>query len=274
MTVVDHMIPNYEPRKRVLLSAHSISPNYGSELGIGWNIATRLARWHDVTVLCSPIQYDFHSPGKHWDARKEIAEYFRNHGAIDNLTFLFVNPPVLSRILQRESFPVRQTLYYVGYAAWQRAAYKLALLHHREKAFDIAHQLTTTGYREPSYLWQLDCPFVWGPISGATSTPWSFFRQLSLQGRLFYGSRNILNEYQKRRHSRVRKAAKASVHMWVVGKAEQEMVSDLWGQRAEPMLKLARMSVPMLLSVVSIQGKHCVFAGSVNISGGKRYRSY
>ena len=31
---------------------------------------------------------------------------------------------------------------------------------------DLIHQLTSISFREPGFLWRLDKPFVWGPISG------------------------------------------------------------------------------------------------------------
>ncbi len=74
---------------------------------------------------------------------------------------------------------MRRTLYYTGYAAWQRAAYRAALDLHRDRPFDLAHQLNITGYREPGYLWKLPIPFVWGPVGGAADIPPGFFPIMS-----------------------------------------------------------------------------------------------
>ena len=38
-------------RLKVLISAHELSPVQGSECAEGWNIVTRLAEYHDVTVI-------------------------------------------------------------------------------------------------------------------------------------------------------------------------------------------------------------------------------
>jgi hypothetical protein len=37
-------------RLRVLISSHEFSPEQGSECAVGWNIATRMAAYHDVTA--------------------------------------------------------------------------------------------------------------------------------------------------------------------------------------------------------------------------------
>src|SRR5580698_4916395 len=72
-------------RRRVLISAAAFSPARGSEPGIGWNICTRLAGYHDVVVLCCP----FFGSENH---RQEVESYLRTHGDIPGLTIHFVEP--------------------------------------------------------------------------------------------------------------------------------------------------------------------------------------
>ena len=181
------------PRKRILVGAYAISPARGSEPGVGWQICSRLARFHDVTVLCSPGV-----PGPDANcSRDEIAQHVARHGAIDGLTLKFVEPPPLSWLFQRETMLCRRTLYYAGAAAWQRAAYSIAADLHVDQPFDLVHHLNITGYREPGYLWKLNAPFVWGPIGGASNYPGKYFDLLSRKERLFYAIRNWTNGWQK-----------------------------------------------------------------------------
>lgn len=219
-------------RRRILVSAYAISPVRGSEPGVGWHICSRLAQWHDVTVLCSPGV-----PGP--DAnyfRNEIAEHVRQHGPVPGLTIRFVEPPLLSKLFQRESVLCRRTLYYTGYAAWQRRAFRVAAGLHRNQPFDLVHQLNITGFREPGYLWKLDAPFVWGPIGGAPSFPSAYFDLLGRNDRLYYGLRNLTNRFQKS-SARCRAAAAKARHIWAISAEDADMVERHWHHFAERMLE-------------------------------------
>jgi glycosyltransferase involved in cell wall biosynthesis len=218
-------------RRRILLSAYAVSPIRGSEPSVGWNISTRLAKFHDVTVLCSPNV----PPGTE-DFRGEIRTFLSEHGAIDGLDFHFVEPPLLSYLLQRESLLLRRSLYYTGYRAWQRAAFVQARNLNAERSFDLVHHLNIIGYREPGYLWRLPIPFVWGPIAGAADIPASFFSIMSPRERSLARLRNTLNSWTKKSSKRCRLAAARAAKVWVVGAAEREMVSA-WGKASTPMIE-------------------------------------
>lgn len=217
-------------RRRVLLSAYAVSPVHGSEPGVGWNICVRLAAHHDVTVLCSP-----EVPPRMQLFRDEIADHLRRHGPIAGLTFHFVESPRLAYLFQRETLLMRRTMYYAGYRSWQRAAYREALRLHAERPFDIVHHLSSTGYREPGYLWRLPVPFVWGPISGAANVPVPFLKMMGWRERLFYLARNTINSLQKRTARRCRHAAKRARHVWVVGEADRVLAETSWQRPADPM---------------------------------------
>ena len=133
------------PRRRVLVGCYALSPVRGSEPGMGWNICLALAARHDLTVLCSPGV-----PGWEPDIyRKEIEAWEAEHGPVPGLTIEYVDAPCWSWLWQREREVFRRTLYYSGYAAWQRAAYRVARELHRQRPFDLVHHLNMTGYREP-----------------------------------------------------------------------------------------------------------------------------
>ena len=220
------------PRLRVLVSAYAVSPDQGSEPGVGWNVCSRLAARHDVTVVCAPG-----CAGDDADCfRREIDAHLRKHGPIPGLSFHFVPHPPLSRLFQRESGPMRRTAYYIGYAAWQRAAFRAAAALHAARPFDVVHQLNITGYREPGYLWKLNAPFVWGPVGGADDVPAAYLPLMSFGDRLYYRARNLANALQKRLKLRSRRAARAAAHVWAIGEENRRMIRA-WGRDAEPVIE-------------------------------------
>jgi glycosyltransferase involved in cell wall biosynthesis len=206
------------PRRRVVLSAFACSPARGSEPGIGWNIATRLGAYHDITILCCPNLADE-------NYRAEIENYLQKHGPIPGVTFHYVAPPLLSRLFQRPLISFAAPLYFLGYAAWQRQALAEARRLHAQNPFDLAHQLTITGFREPSYLWKLPIPFIWGPVAGASNIPWPFFKTFSLRDRAFYTLKNLLNELHKRSKPRPRRAARAAKAILATSEEDRCMIS-------------------------------------------------
>lgn len=222
------------PRRRVLVGAYAASPDRGSEPGLGWNITRALAAYHDVTLLCSPGM-----PGPEHSAFKdEIETWLRANGPVPGLTIRYVDRPRWSDLCQREREIYRFTLYYSGYAAWQRAAYRTAARMHMDWPFEAAHHLNIMGFREPGYLWKLPVPFFWGPVAGAPNIPASFFPLMGRRDQLSYGLRNVINEWQKRTRLRCRKAAARASRIWVVGEENRRMVRELWSQdKAHPLLE-------------------------------------
>jgi glycosyltransferase involved in cell wall biosynthesis len=221
--------PSLRIRRRILVSAFAISPYRGSEPGIGWNIASRLAAYHDVTVLCCQGIGDE-------DNRADIDDYLKKNGPIAGIEFHFVERPALSRWLQQPHVSLAAPLYYVGYAAWQRAAFAEALRLHQMQPFDLSYQLTITGFREPGYLWKLPIPFVWGPVAGASDIPWSYFTMLGWRDRAFYGLKNIVNAVQKRTKFRSRRAARMAKHIFVNAEDNRALITGLWGCPSQVML--------------------------------------
>lgn len=226
---------NAAPRRSILFSAYTISPVQGSEPAAGWEVATRLARYHDVTVLCS-------STVEGEDNREQIETYLRQHGPVRGLRFHYVTPPRLSRWLQRSSGSPLRPLYYVGYAAWQRNAYRAARRLEARIRFDLVHQFNLSGYREPGYLWRLGLPFVWGPIGGASNVPWPYFTTFTARERLFYATRNLVNRLHltmgptSRRCRRAAAVARTRGLIWSIGANDCDMVERHWRTPSQRML--------------------------------------
>jgi glycosyltransferase involved in cell wall biosynthesis len=149
---------------KILLSAFACQPGLGSEPGVGWNLATHLARENDVTVLT-----DVHN-------QQAIAESQRAFRAL-KLDFRFVKPP---RILRR---PARSmSLHYLYYLAWQFAAEREAARLNAANPFDLVHHVTYVNSWMPSLMGRLGVKFVWSAGTQEVA-PLSFLAWMSWKGR-------------------------------------------------------------------------------------------
>ena len=205
-------------RPRVLLSAYSCCPNWGSEPGVGWARATELARYCDVWVLTN----------KH-GMQPRIEAYLKKHGPIPNLQFVYI---------PRKSWELaiagKWLLKYVAYRSWLRRALGVARQLHAEIGFDIAHHVTFNGFREPSYLYQLGIPFVWGPVGGAQNYPWRFLPGTGLRGAASEATRSTLNLVQMHTSLRVHAAAKKASTIFAANPENQQKFRQVLG--ADPIL--------------------------------------
>jgi glycosyltransferase involved in cell wall biosynthesis len=160
---------------------------------VGWNRAVEAAKDFDTWVICEELEF-----------KSEIESYLEKNGPISGLHFAYVPMPRWEWRLGQ----VANALWYWALNRWQRRAFRTARQLHEQIGFDLVHQLTFCGYREPGYLWKLDAPFVWGPVGGTQNYPWRFLRIAGLRGAAFEISRNVVNYLQMRFSRRVRKAAR------------------------------------------------------------------
>jgi glycosyltransferase involved in cell wall biosynthesis len=166
MAAVTTLRPHWSPSNkmrplRILLSAYACEPDRGSEPGIGWQWATRLARCgHEVHVITRANN-------------AEAIERAMAEQPIPTLHFVYFDLPTWARFWKRGGRGVQ--LYYF---LWQLATYPLASRLHRKIRFDVVHHLTFGVFRHPSCLAFLDAPFVFGPVGGGERAP------LSLRGGL------------------------------------------------------------------------------------------
>jgi len=179
-------------RPRILQIAYTCGPGFGSEPGIGWHRALESARHFDTWVIT-----------RQQHCREWITGYLRQHGEIANLHFVFLPLSAGEQRLAR----LPGWAYY-AYNRWQRRALATAQKLHKEIGFDLTHQVTFGGYREPSYLWQMDVPFVWGPIGGTQNYPWHLLPAAGAKTACYEACRSVANALQLRFARRVHTAAR------------------------------------------------------------------
>lgn len=180
---------------KVLISAYACSPYAGSEPGVGWGFITALATYHKLWVIVEEEKF-----------RPSIENYLHGDPELSRrVTFHYI-PKKRNRLL-RKLWPPS---YYFYYRQWQKEAYLLAQELHQEVKFDLVHQLTMVGFREPGYLWKMGIPFVWGPVGGMGQFPVRFLNSVGFYGAFFYLSYNLINWLQLNFYLRPKKAGKAA----------------------------------------------------------------
>ena len=185
---------------KVIISAYACSPYKGSEPGVGWGFVKALAPLHDLCVITES------------SFKEDIDRYRNKYPELSKVRFEYV-----ARIRSRGAERIWPPAYYWTYRRWHQDAYRLAQQLHQEVIFDIAHQLTMVGFREPGYLWKLGIPFVWGPVGGMGFFPWRFLPAIGGYGALYYLGYNAFNWLHMNFLARPRQAAKAAASGAAIG---------------------------------------------------------
>lgn len=202
-------------RLKVIVNAYACSPYRGSEPGVGWGFVHALAQNHDLWVIVEEEKF-----------RQDIERYLADNPTFQqNVRFHFIAKRRHRRL--RKLWPPS---YYWFYEEWQHKALELARALHADVGFDLAHQLTMVGFREPGYLWQLGIPFVWGPIGGMGYFPWRFIGEVGAWSAVHYSGYNFYNFVQTRWLRRpAEAAARAGDGLIAATRENLEGAAKYWG---------------------------------------------
>ena len=223
---------------KVLISAYACSPYKGSEPGVGWGFLEALARHHDLWVIVEEEKF-----------RDDIERYLGEHPDFGKrVKFYFI-----CKQRTRQLRKIWPPSYYWYYRRWHEEALALARDLHAKVTFDLAHQLTMVGFREPGYLWQLGIPFVWGPVGGMGSFPWRFLPRVGLYGALYYLGYNVINALQARLLRRPLLAARrAGTGLIAATPENQAGALKHWGCRSTV---IAEVGLPPAVAVTPLDRK-------------------
>lgn len=155
-------------RLKILLAASACHPIYGSEPAVGWRAAVHLAENHDVWVIT------------HANGEQDILEAQRK-GIGANIHFVFIG----KKHTFRSNLLIVRLQTWLWFLEYQRAILPIAQALHAKIHFDIAQHVTISTWRVGSPLWQLNIPFIWGPIGGCGRLPFRLYNTLSLSGVFF-----------------------------------------------------------------------------------------
>lgn len=204
---------------KIVISAYACSPYKGSEPGVGWGFVSALARHHALWVIVEDEKF-----------REDIERFLAVHPGFNKDVHFFFLKKKRNRFLRK----IWPPSYYWYYRRWHLDAYRLAQKIHREVGFDIAHQLTMVGFREPGYLWKLGIPFVWGPVGGMGLFPWRFLPAVGAYGVLYYLGYNVLNWMHMNFLKRPCKAAQTAISgsengLFAATSENQQEAKKYWG---------------------------------------------
>jgi glycosyltransferase involved in cell wall biosynthesis len=95
---------------------------------------------------------------------------------------------------------------------------------HREIQFDLVHQVSFCGYRQPGHVWKLDVPFLLGPVGGTQNFNLRFLTEVDFWGGVREVTRSIVNHWQLWFSIHVRRACRrAAVVMAANSTAERDL---------------------------------------------------
>lgn len=169
-------------RPRVLISAYHCAPGHGPEAGAGWAFARAAAVDHDVWVITRPV---------HREALEDALAADRQTSA--HLRVRYHDLP--AALVRRKRRPI--DLYWF-YALWQHRLVDVAAALHAEHGFDVAHHVTFANDWLPCGPARVDIPLVWGPVGGATRTPWPLLRWLPPRDLAVDAVRGVVGEVCRR----------------------------------------------------------------------------
>lgn len=179
----------------VLVSSYACGPNWGSEVGMGWNWVKYMSNHCQLTVITEAA----------FEKEIKIALPTLNTKFTPIFVYIDMGEEGRKQFWKQGSFS-----FYSHYKIWQKKALIVANEIIANKQIDLIHQLNLIGFREPGYLWSLSeiKPFVWGPVGGFNQIPFRYVVKLDFRNQLFYFGKNILHYSQVYFHKRVQQAFK------------------------------------------------------------------
>lgn len=203
----------------VLINAYAVSPNWGSEPGLGWNWVINLSKYCNVFVITEGEWKD------------EIEKALQILPQRDNIHFYY-NP--VSSEIRKMCWNQGDWRFYKYYRQWQEKTLLIAKDIIAQNRIDIIHQLNMIGFREPGSLWKIEgIPFVWGPIGGYGWNTLRYLKGQPIGVKLKSAIKNIINIIQGRlyplsnnamKHASCVMAANSNVYKYIKSNFREDVI--------------------------------------------------
>lgn len=173
----------------VLINAYAVSPNWGSEPGMGWNWVVNLAKYCNLYIITEGEWKD------------DIEVVVKTLPQKDHLHFYY-NP--LPDRIRKMCWNQGDWRFYWYYRKWQKRTLEIAQSIIDKHHIDVIHQLNMIGFREPGFLWKIkDIPFIWGPVGGMELMPTGYLAGTGFVQKLKVYLKNFLNNLQRKYQPRL-----------------------------------------------------------------------
>lgn len=201
----------------ILVNAYAVSPNWGSEPGVGWNWVVNLAKYCNLYIITEGEWKD------------DIESAIQTLPQKNHLHFYY-NP--LPDKIRRMCWNQGDWRFYWFYHKWQKRTLTIARQICKERRIDVIHQLNMVGFREPGCLWQIEnIPYVWGPFSGCSPGYMRFINDADFKLRIKYQVKNIINQIQIRYQFNIVQAIKRS-NVLITPRADvQHLIEKLYKKK-------------------------------------------
>lgn len=207
----------------ILIDAYAVSPNWGSEPGMGWNWICNLAKYCNLFIITegewkTEIEHSIEA-AMAGNMDKKVNPTLLTCKQAENMHFTYLpvddNPERCAEI-RKMCWNQGSWQFYLYYEKWEKRVYEQAIAIIKAKKdtrerIDVLHKLNMITYREPGYLWKIkSIPYVWGPVGGLGYYPLAYLEDESNAAKIKTIIKNILIGLTFRFTPRVRKAMNAA----------------------------------------------------------------
>ena len=143
---------------KIAVVAMFISPYKGSERSVAWNYVKHISKVHDLTVYYAMDKEDIESYELSDVSTKVKVKYVQ----VD------LKHQISQNMLLHRYYKIK------NWNKWQRQVKNL--IAKESGNYDLIHYVGPIGFMEPGYLYELNKPYIWGPISGVHTWPQVFLK--------------------------------------------------------------------------------------------------
>ena len=206
--------------KRIFVSCYAFSKYRGSEYQAGRKALLALAQETDIVCVIGLVGNHMGDINEVWG--DEALEF-------KSMKILLVRPTLMAHAINTKSEGFTRFYFLFAFPFWHKRLYQIVLRLHKEKRFDIIHQLNPVGFREPGFLWRItDTKFIWGPFGGTKPVSKTNLDSLHLKDRLFYLFKNTVTRVQFLRSCRVKKAMERAHYAIFATEDTKRMFESRW----------------------------------------------